>query len=239
MRKIHVLSTILAATLCAHANAAPPVQSTFDTTSEGWDIVSVPNPPSGVAPTIAATYSVTYSPTGGNPGGYINELDPDGDDYYFRAPLKFLNNQSAALGGTLKFDLADLYPAGNNSPTLNTSESPLILVGSTESIYYADNSNITQSFQTYTFTLSAGHGGLVNSQNGAAATNADFAAVLSNLQGIYILGDYWNGGDTGELDNVFLNPAPEPTTTAMIGLCAAAGVVWLIKLRRQSATRAA
>ncbi len=230
----HVLAVVLAAAFCTTVRATTLVKSTFDTSAEGWSAGSIPNPPSGVVPNVTATYPVVYSATGGNPGGYISETDQDANDYYFFAPAKFLGNESAALGGTFSFDLAD-----GPVTTINSSESPLILIGSTESIYFPDNPSITTTFSTFTFTLAPGHGGVVNGQGGTAATASDFALVLGNLQGVYVLGDYYNGGDTSLLDNVTLSSVPEPTTTAAVGLCAAVGAVWFFKRRRRHTANAA
>ena len=227
MYKKQVTALILAAAFCTTVRGTTLVQSTFDSDDEGWSAVSIPNPPAGVTPNVAMTYAVTYSATGGNPGGDISEVDQDANDYYFKAPTKFLGNQSAALGGTFSFSIAD-----GPVTFFNADESPLILVGSTESIYFPDNTSVTPTFSTLSFTLATGYGGAVNGQGGAAATLSDFTAVLSNLQAVYVLGDYYNGGDTAMLDNVVLG-VPEPVTTAMVGLGMAAGAAWFLKRRRR------
>ena len=204
-----VLTIISAAAFyTSPANAAPLVQSTFDTSADGWSVADIADPPSGAAPTVVMLYTLSYSATGGNPGGYIYEQDPSGNDYYFQAPSKFLGNQSAALNGTLSFDIAD-----GPVTSFNANESPLILVGTSESIYFPSQTSVVPTFSTLSFTLGPGQGGTVNSQSGPAATIDDFAAVLGDLQAVYVLGDYYLGTDTCEIDNVVLasaSPQPNP-----------------------------
>src|SRR5690606_34386900 len=72
--------------------AASPV-STFDSDAENWTIAG-----DGTGP--------FYETAGGNPGGYIRSEDQGlGTFWYWRAPAKFLGDQSGAYGQSLQFDL--------------------------------------------------------------------------------------------------------------------------------------
>ena len=75
------------------------VISAFDAGAEGWSIVSFGDLTNNDY-TVVGTYPVTYSATGGNPGGYINSMDPDGGDFTFSAPAAFLGNELGAIGTT-------------------------------------------------------------------------------------------------------------------------------------------
>ena len=226
MRKLFLLVSSAAA-FCVSTPAAVLVQSTFDASGEGWSVADIASPANGAKPGVVTTYPVSYAATGGNPGGYIYEPDPSDNTYYFQAPAKFLGNQSAAFGGTFIFDVAD-GPITN----FNADESSLILVGTTESIYFPESLAVNPAFTTLSFTLAPGNGGVINGQGGASATLADFTAVLGNLQAVYLLGDYYNGDDTAKLDNVFVNSVPEPNALTIAGVFAAVGMVLWLRRRR-------
>jgi hypothetical protein len=67
--------------------------STFDTDLDGWW-------------SFGDTQAITWEPTTGNPDGCMRGDDAaTGDLYGFLAPAKFLGDQTAALGSTLRFDL--------------------------------------------------------------------------------------------------------------------------------------
>jgi hypothetical protein len=81
------------------------VISTFDTGAEGWVVSDFPD--NGPWTTPLATYpeDTLYSPTGGNPGGYLSSKDPNNNTYFLEAPAKFLGDKSRAYGANLSFDL--------------------------------------------------------------------------------------------------------------------------------------
>ncbi|HEY1683857.1 MAG TPA: laminin B domain-containing protein [Tepidisphaeraceae bacterium] len=242
MRKVTnlIMAGIVSAAICSGLSAAKAgtlASSTFDTNVDGWAALDISGTsPTGAVPPVDATYSVDYHATGGNPGGYISETDQSTGTYYYNAPSKFLGDQSSAENGTLSFDIMDTE--GSNSLGLNTAESPVILVGTTESLYLPDETSMsTTAFETLSFTLAPGNHFTVNSQGGTAATAADFASVLGNLQAVYILGDYYDNTETSSLDNVALTmatvtvptPAALPAGAILFATLAAGGMARKIR----------
>lgn len=178
-------------------NAKADVSSTFDTGDDGWRIVSFNNLTSGDY-AIAGTYNATFNASGGSPGGYISATDPDGGDFTFSAPSRFLGNQAAAT--RLSYDLS--HPQG--TPDYQTSD--VILLGNGTKLLWQSNPSLLPGVNKITVTvdLSPSANWTVNTTNGPKATTDDFKNVLGNLSGFYIRGEYTNGADLSSLDNVNL-----------------------------------
>ena len=104
--------SVLVMAVPANADALN-VLNTFNTGSEGW---------TGVGETscsVANAHIATYSPSGGNPGGYISGTDnepglgpndPDGCPWFVVSPASYAGQLRANYGGTISFDL--LHPPG-------------------------------------------------------------------------------------------------------------------------------
>ncbi len=200
------------------------VQATFDTGASGWSATSFladPNDDHPVFTDPLQTFAVTWSASGGNPGGTINEADQDSGWQYFTASSAFLGNESAALGGTLTFDLLrtdsnTAFPS-QTAPPLAITDGATVLVFAPSSLTFPSRANWT----SYTLTLTTAGGGVfVTSETGPAATPAQLSSVLSNLTGLYILSDWYTGiGDSYNLDNVELSSpskTPEPASWVLL-----------------------
>ena len=72
--------------------ARADIVSLFDTNSEGWSVVDLQQPVSGI-PTVDNTYTPTFT-LGGNPGESIQYTDQTSDEFFFFAsPASFLRDQ--------------------------------------------------------------------------------------------------------------------------------------------------
>lgn len=224
MKTIFSFALILAAVFVRLTPASADVVSTFDANDEGWTILSFTNLSTDNFG-IAGTYTAGYSATGGNPGGYIFNTDPDGGDATFSAPAAFLGNKLAALGTNFTYDLShdgannytatDLIFVGNGGQRLLWQSSPALAPGT--------------PFITVTVSLAPSAQWHVNTSNGALATNTDFQNIFASLTAIYIRGEYTTGSETDRLDNVVL--VPEPGSCALVAL--GAGALTLAYRRRQ------
>jgi hypothetical protein len=182
-------------------HAAPIATSTFSSNAEGWAVVS----------TIGYYGSPTYSPTGGNPGGYIYAVDPDTGAWGFAAPSKFLGNVSAAYGQPFSFDIA----------AYNTPEHATAWVGIQGAgyqficLYDAPASASTWYSRSVSMTETAGW---VDPDTQMPPTYAEMMAVLSSLDGLVITAEFLEGleNDISGLDNVVLTP--EPTTLMLLAV---------------------
>ena len=192
--------------------AAHAATSTFASTAEGWSAQG----------DIAGP--LTWSATGGNPGGNVSIVDSvTGGTTYFVAPAAFLGNQSAALGTSFTFDLKQVYPGVANQ----FDASDVIFSGGGLTVAFDLPTNPANgSWTSYAVPLTASAWHLTGLA-GAAPSAAQFLTVLSGLTSLQIRAEYQSGADTGSLDNVNLAgaaPIPEPETFALMlfGLAAVA-----------------
>jgi hypothetical protein len=190
------------------------ISSTFDTGSDGWQIVSFEN-------MSVYDYSIMYDNKAkyDKTNGYIWTKDPDDGDFTYKAPDKFLGNQLSQYGSTLSYDIID-YGSGNYYQT-----SDVMLVGGGERLLWQSNVGIKPTQDDWThvdLTLSNSKEWLVYDLSGAhEAVKQDFMTVLGNLSGLYIRGEYIYGlSETSKLDNVQLGSdkpvsVPEPSTVLL------------------------
>lgn len=177
--------------LCLSSQALRGQSSTFDSDNEGWRTTGDPS-----------TEIPGWVSMGGNPGGYIRGIDAAvGGIWYFRAPLKFTGNKCEAYGRYLRWDQTI-----NGIPNQQGSGgSPdLLLFGAGLTLAYDNPVTPGTTWTHYDVLLREDAGWRLNDNNGPAPTQAQFRAVLANLNGLQIRGEYITGDDNGCLDNFIL-----------------------------------
>lgn len=221
LRPFVILS--LAMWLSLPARAA--VTSTFDTDAEGWTGLTA-LPYSNGAPVHNAGPFGGYSPTGGHPGGYFSLPDPDDQDTFFSAPVKFLGNQAGAAGGSLSYDLY-------TNASINYAGPNVVLQGGGVTLVYmlASQPAVQNAWVSVNVALAPSAEWHLGSVTGGGASTADFQTVLGSLERLWISAETHSPvEETSGLDNVRLTSAvPEASTHSLmlIGLAAFAGAaVW-------------
>lgn len=194
------LPALLAVSFTARADVL--ASSTFDTDAEGWTFIN-------------DARNFGWSGSNGNPGGNVGAVDiGSGETWYYVAPASFLGDMSAALGGTLSYDLLQERTTGQ------FDNSDVILIGGGLTLVFEFDYNPGTDWTGYSVTLAGGTGWRVGDALGAEADATDFATVLGNLTALYIRGEYRNVSafDNSRLDNVFLTaaPVPEPASAALL-----------------------
>ena len=187
----HLLRTTLVATMTTLSLSAAAATSTFDLDTDGWVAVGDSEGP------------LTWQALGGNPGGHsqIDDLTTGGVTY-FVAPAKFIGNQSAAAGTLLRFDLQQVYTGSASQ----FDAADIVLKGSGLTLVYDTAPNPANgAWTSYAVALSAA-GWTLNTLDGTAVSDGQFAAVLSQVTGLAIRAEYRTGPDVGHLDNVALVP---------------------------------
>jgi len=203
--------------LTGPAEAGYTIKSTFNTDAEGWTVVG------------GSGLSVGYNATGGNPGGYISVTDTIGgtQPWYWSAPDKFLGSMNNFAGGTLSFDLRQHLQPGESVNQYDASD--VVLKGGGLTLVHEVHLNpaMDGTWTHYGVDLSE-VGWHIGTEAGIAATAADMTQVLSSLTRLGIRGEYQNGPNIGDLDNVVMHNTPEPPSLALMGLGAAglAGYGW-------------
>lgn len=82
--------------------SAQTIKSTFDTGLEGW--------------TTSSGGSITFSAVGGNPGGFLQQVDLDLQDMFVMTPAPFLGDLASFHGGTFSFDVMQIIGTADYSP---------------------------------------------------------------------------------------------------------------------------
>lgn len=165
---------------------------TFDTGNLGWtgsgDVVS-PN--------------AQFVATGGNPGGHIRLTDASiGGTWYFVAPSDFRGNKCDAYGRFLRWDQ---FTSDTSNQQIFGGRPDVVLYGANGTDLVFDNAyNPGLAWTHYDVLLTETAGWRLNTTNGPAPTYAEFLAVLSDLNGFAIRGEYRAQADYGGLDNVVL-----------------------------------
>lgn len=221
------IKRIMAATLLAGpAWLQADVVSRFNADAEGWGAVDGIYGSYGGAGTA---FAVTYSGSGGNPGGHISATDPSDNTFAFEAPSAFLGNKSAYYGGRLKFDLK----VNLNGVAVWDEGVEVVLAGNSLTLTRDIGINPPADWTSYSFDLTE-TGWRVGGPGGALATQAEFQSVLGNLSRLRIIGEYGNGvAETSSLDNVGLVQVPELASTAF-WTAGGLGLFALLRRNRQS-----
>ncbi len=169
---------------------ATGVGSTFDTNSEGWEVVGDVRP-------------LSYARTGGNPGGHVTATDRVlGNTWGWVAPAKFRGDFSAAYARYLTFDM-------RQAPVMTQNNgADIVLEGGGIRLVFDTRVNPGTSWTSYSVRLHETAGWRRNALDGPVATAADMRTVLASVNRLYLRGEFRGGPDTGSLDNVFLGNAP-------------------------------
>lgn len=192
--------SFLAALCAASATLAAGgvIESTFDADDEGWG-------------TLNDATSFTWTDQLGNPVGAIRANDQAaGQWWYFSASDAYLGDKSSFVGAELSWDLyavvgsqtdsgrADVILAGADLVIgINVPVQPVIDEWTSWSV-------LLDPVADWRVVTSTSNGVLSSTE----VTEAEFEAVLADLQGLYIRGEFTAGGDAMALDNVRLAPAP-------------------------------
>ncbi|MGE0486226.1 MAG: laminin B domain-containing protein [Gammaproteobacteria bacterium] len=207
--------------LCALAVAVPAgaatVGSTFDVDVDGWTVTTFND---NGNPNFLSVFATGFSPTfvgaGGNPGGYASIADPDNGWTYFIAPGKFLGDQADKLGGTLGFSLQHAINGG--TPVGNPPHAVLLGAGTVLVHDAGGPPAATPAWSTYVVPLEAAAWRLGN-VGGATPDAATFAAVLGNLSGLYLAGEFVTPVvEVNGLDSVALTAVPLPGMAGLFAL---------------------
>lgn len=200
-----LLSAIALATFTALPLAA--AAAGFATDAEGWSTTN-----GGVQTWMAA---------GGNGGGWLQAADSSGDDFLFNAPASWLGNWTGYLGGTLTFDALNV---NNDSPdwapfgevTITGAAGTVVL-----DAVAPNNPPADEQWHSFSVSLSPAAGW---------RGNASLAAVLANVTGLTIKGEFHAGvTEVVGIDNIEVSAVPEPAQAALL----LGGLALLASLRRK------
>ncbi|HEY2952201.1 MAG TPA: laminin B domain-containing protein, partial [Verrucomicrobiae bacterium] len=174
--------------------------SRFDSGTEGWTVAGQAGaapPDFGLVPNVSGGYLSAHDTTGGA-------------TWYWRAPIGFLGNQSAAYGGYLAFDLKQTF-SDQQFP-----ESDVILIGGGLTLVFSTSTNPGTDWTSYQVPLSESAGWRLNNLAGRQATQEELLRTLASLTNLLIRGKYSHRLDAGDLDNVALVAPSAPLSAILV-----------------------
>ncbi|MEQ1588663.1 MAG: laminin B domain-containing protein, partial [Cyclobacteriaceae bacterium] len=194
---------LLSTVLMLSGTLSAQITSTFNANAEGW---TTPND---------ADATITYSATGGNPGGLVAGspfiIILGATTLYvpfnFVAPGTYLGNRSAYYNGTLRYDIQQSSTGAPNQ----YAEVTIANSGGVTLYYYPSTPNqppAAPGWATFSVTLNnaSGFWKTTNSATGTAATEVQVQSILSDLTSLQIRGLYRDLNTTNRLDNVSFRP---------------------------------
>jgi hypothetical protein len=191
------------------ASPASATISTFDTSNDGWVIVSYPFQSHVKAP---GTSPLPFDGGFGTPPGSVRVGDVFGETG-ISAPAAFLGDRSASYGDTLSYDIFIRFSDEVSYPAV-------VFNGGDMSLYYIAPPPILKGWEHRVVPLS--ETGWRVSDSGVAATEAQFKAVLQNLVGLYIYTEWNTGLDDTNVDNVSIGggttAVPQLPSTAVVAM---------------------
>ncbi|MGJ8635367.1 MAG: laminin B domain-containing protein [Phycisphaerales bacterium] len=197
--------SIIALATSAHAGVA----YSFETDAQGWSIV---NDGTGF----------TWDDTIGNNGlGAIRARDVvSGNIWLFSAPTEDLGNLSGLYNNSISYDILGITGSHTN---LGGDRADIILTGAGLSIGIdAGTQPVNDQWTSASALVSVAADWRIISSfadatlTGSLATQGQIESVLADMTGLYIRGEYTNGGDATAIDNVDF--VPSPGALALLGL---------------------
>jgi gliding motility-associated-like protein len=195
--------------MLACINLHGQITSTFNANAEGW---TTPND---------ADATITYSATGGNPGGLVAGspfvINLGAGSIYvpfnFVAPIAYRGNRSAYYNGTLRYDIQQSSTGIPNQ----YAEVTIANSGGVTLYYFPSSPNqppAAPGWATYSVSLNnaSGFWKTTNSAAGLAATEIQLQNILTDLAALEIRGLYRDANTTNRLDNVSMRPPIVITT---------------------------
>jgi len=174
---------------CVHFSFAQT--STFDIGNEGW---SADGDPTSQTPAWFAN--------NGNPGGYIRVTDASiGGTWYFVAPNYYHGNKCDAYGNWLRYDQ---FTSDTSNQQQFGGDPDVLLFGGGLTLIFDNANNPGLEWRHFDILLREDAGWRLNTLNGPVPTEAQFRAVLADVAGIKIRGEYRAQADFGGLDNFVL-----------------------------------
>jgi hypothetical protein len=182
-----VLFAAIPAADAAKSSTFTITSSTFDADAQGWTILGEAQGPN-------------HRASGGHPGGYVSADDPAGTSgtSYWSAPTAFLGDVGAAYRMKLTYDLRDQGPG-------RTFRDPDVVLssGSLDLEYRQKRQPGSKRFTRFTVRLE-GKKGWTDHATGRRPTASQMQSALAALDRLLIRGEFRNGAETFDLDNVVL-----------------------------------
>ncbi|MEM9016585.1 MAG: laminin B domain-containing protein [Verrucomicrobiota bacterium] len=173
----------------------PVVSETFEAGDSGWLVMGDAQGESD---------QPTYEVEGGNPGAYMSAVDDAvGGVWYWAAPELFREAvatswaEKGSSRAVLRFDL-------KQSSLENPFDAPdVILEGAGLELHFQHENPPGLDWTSFRVPLRPS-AGWVRKTGGKPATKEELAAVLGELEKLWIRGEFRTGNDSGGIDNIVI-----------------------------------
>jgi len=174
--------------------ANPMVEETIESGDTGWLVIGDAQRESN---------KPTHRPEGGNPGAHMMAVDDAvGGVWYWAAPEEFLQTLTSAWAtqGTLDAKLSfDLKQSIQGNPNPFDSSDIILSNGKTE-VYFMHARQPGSDWTSFRVPLDPSK--WRHSETDEAVSEEEMNAVLSQLNKLWIRGEFHTGKDNGGIDNV-------------------------------------
>ena len=205
----------------AAATSGDVVSSSFDSGDEGWRVSNGAN---------EAEESFTGSPVffaqNGNSGGFISAPIDWGQQSFFVAPSAFHGDHSDKFGGSVEVDRRHIDPRFSVDPLQVDFAVDITLSGASMTLAVGLDPVSLVAWESFGVPLDQS-GGWFHFGTEVAATNAEIAMVLADLEDLRVRGNINPRINSIGVDNIALVPAP-----GSIALLAFAGLTAAGRRRR-------
>jgi len=187
MKIVTVCAGVVSACVIGSAMAQPLV-SLFDSSIEGWTVETRSSPRGGFS--LIGTFTPDHDAGGGDGGGHISEVDPDGNWSFYRAPPTWEGDRSAYSGRVLRYS--------TRTNTTNYPDGRLVVMFGAGGQRLSHDAGIppVDTWTRRAVPLVEGAWFVGTDGTGTPATQAQINAVLGDLELLYIGLEF--GGDTAE-----------------------------------------
>jgi len=197
-----------------------PVVSHFEGgTLEGWTAVLRSDKKLFGTETLGGPDDLEWRPSGGTAGAYM-EVTNNNDSPWFVAPGSFLGDQSDKLGGRIEYAIRQVT-GGDLDAFDNRSE--VALVGGDLQLVHNQVRPPPDNGMWFRTAVVLDHdrwGVLKEDSTTRDVTPAEFASVLSDLDGLYIRGGFKAGPERIGLDEVRLAPPSDGIAASALDVAA-------------------
>ncbi|QKK09700.1 MAG: hypothetical protein HND58_17030 [Planctomycetota bacterium] len=210
------LTGLVAVAGLAAAASGDIVSSSFDSSDEGWVVSNGAN---------EAQESTTGSPVffsqNGNGGGFISAPINWGMPSFLVAPAAFHGDHSDKFGGSIDVDRRHIDPRFSVDPLQFDYAVDVTISGASMSLAVGLDPVSLVAWESFSVPLNAA-GGWFHLDTNVAATDAEIAMVLGNLEDLRVRGNINDRINSIGVDNVMLVPSPgSAALLAIAGLTAA------------------
>lgn len=213
--KANLMGLVAVAGLAAAASG-DIVSSSFDSGDEGWVVSNGANEAQE-----SNTGAAVFHSQNGNGGGFIAAPINWGMQSFLVAPDAFHGDHSDKFGGSIDVDRRHIEPRFSVDPLQVDYSVDVTISGASMTLAAGLDPVSLVAWESFSVPLSMA-GGWFHLDTDVAATDAEIAMVLGNLEDLRVRGNINDRINSIGVDNVMLVPAPgSAALLALAGLTAA------------------